>query len=73
MNEFCTQIAEILEVDEVRETDELADFPEWDSLSVLSVISMLDASYGVIIHATDLKKVQTVADLWKLANSRRKP
>ena len=72
MNEFCQKIADVLEIDEVKETDALTDFPEWDSLSVLSVIAMLDAKYGVNITATDLKDVQTIGDLWKLVQSRKK-
>jgi hypothetical protein len=33
---------------------------------------MLDGSYAVNLTAMDLKDVRTPADLWKLAQSRRK-
>jgi acyl carrier protein len=72
MNEFCEQIAVILDEAEVKESDELADFAAWDSLSVLSTIAMLDSKYGVNLTAMDLKGVRTVADLWKLAETKKK-
>lgn len=70
MNEFLKKIAAILEVAEVKETDELKAFPQWDSLSVLSVIAMLDASYRLNLHATDLESIRTAGDLWNLVQSR---
>lgn len=72
MNEFCTKIAEILDVETVTENDVLGDFQEWDSLSVLSTIAMLDAKYGVNVTAMDLKGVRTVADIWTLAQAKKK-
>ena len=72
MNDFCMKIAEILDVETVTENDVLGDFEEWDSLSVLSAIAMLDAHYGVNVTAIDLKDVRTVADLWNLAQTKKK-
>ena len=71
MNEFLKQVAGILEVDEVKETDELKAFSQWDSLSVLSVIAMLDASYGVNLHAADFGAIKTAGELWNLVQSRK--
>jgi acyl carrier protein len=71
MNEFLMKIASILEVDEVKEADELKAFPQWDSLSVLSVIAMVDAGYGVNLHAADFAPVKTAGDLWNLVQSRK--
>jgi acyl carrier protein len=73
MNEFLTKLATILEVDSVKETDELKAFPQWDSLSVLSVIAMLDASYGVNLHAADFGSVKSAGDLWNLVQARKRP
>ena len=72
MNEFLTRIATILEVDEVKESDQLKAFPQWDSLSVLSVIAMVDASYGVNLHATDLGPIKSAGSLWDLVQSRKR-
>ena len=71
MNDFLNRIAVILEAEELKESDDLKSFPQWDSLSVLSVIAMLDSSYGVSLHANDLKDVGTAGDLWKLVESRK--
>jgi acyl carrier protein len=71
MTEFLRKIAGILEVQELREADELKAFPQWDSLSVLSVIAMLDADYGVNLHAADFGPIKSVRDLWDLVQSRK--
>lgn len=72
MNEFLEKLAGILEVEAVKETDDLKAFPQWDSLAVLSVIAMLDASYGVNLHASDFQQVTTATDLWKLVQSKKR-
>lgn len=73
MNEFLIKMAAILEVEAVSETDVLKSFPQWDSLSVLSAIAMLESSYHVSLHATDIQTVSTAGELWKLAQSRVRP
>jgi acyl carrier protein len=72
MNEFLRKIALILEVPELKETDELKTFPQWDSLSVLSVIAMLDANYGVNLHAAEFEHITTAAALWNLVQSKKR-
>ncbi len=72
MNEFLTKIAGILEVDEVTGADELKAFAQWDSLSVLSVIAMLDADYGVNLHASEFGSIKSAGDLWNLVQSRKR-
>jgi acyl carrier protein len=73
MTEFLKKIAGILEVDDVKESDKLKAFPQWDSLSVLSVIAMLDANYGINLHAADLGTVETAGDLWNLVQAGKGP
>lgn len=73
MDDFLKKIAGILEVDDIKEADDMKAFPQWDSLAVLSVIAMLDASYGVTLHANDFKEVNTAGDLWKVVQSRKSP
>ena len=72
MNEFLEKLAGILEVEVVKETDDLKAFPTWDSLAVLSVIAMLDANYGVNLHASDFQPVSTASDLWNLVQSKKR-
>lgn len=72
MNEFLEKLAGILEVESVKEADDLKAFPQWDSLAVLSVIAMLDANYGVNLHASDFQQVGTAVDLWNLIQSKKR-
>jgi acyl carrier protein len=71
MDEFLKQVAATLELPGVSEADDLKAFPQWDSLAVLSIIAMLDANYGVNLHAADFQAVNSVGDLWKLVQSRK--
>ncbi len=73
MNDFLHKLARILEVDQVKETDELKAFPQWDSLAVLSVIAMLDADYGMNLHAAEFGPVKSAGDLWNLVRARKNP
>jgi len=73
MTEFLKKIAGILEVADLKETDKLNAFPQWDSLAVLSVIAMLDADYGVNLHAAEFERISTVDDLWNLVQSWKHP
>ena len=66
MDEFLKQIAVILEMESVNTSDELSSFPQLDSMGVLSVIAMLDARYGVNLSTTDIGRLNTVGELWKL-------
>ncbi|MCD2323299.1 phosphopantetheine-binding protein [Sphingomonas sp. IC-56] len=63
MEEFLTEMAEILEEDSVDAADELNSFESWDSLATLSVIAMADAQFGVNVTAQELKPAKTVGDL----------
>jgi acyl carrier protein len=71
MDEFLKKIADILEVDKLKAEDDLKSFSQWDSLSVLAIIAMLDANYGVNLHAADLQAVSTAGDLWKSVQSKK--
>jgi acyl carrier protein len=71
MKALLSKMAVILEEDQIEEIDDLKSFPLWDSLSVLSVIAMLDADYGVNLHATDFERIGTIADLWNLVQARK--
>ena len=51
---------------DVKEGIRLADLPEWDSLAALGVIVMCDMEYGLTITGEDLKRCETVGDIYKL-------
>jgi acyl carrier protein len=64
MDEFLTEMAEILEEDAVAPTDELKTFESWDSLAALSVAAMADERFNVNMTAQEINRAGTVADLY---------
>ena len=46
------------------------ELEEWGSLVALSIISMVDDEMDVQITGADLRKAQTVEDLYKLASAK---
>lgn len=46
------------------------DLDEWSSLVGLSLIAMIDDEYGVTIKGDELRAAKTVADVYKLVNSK---
>ena len=70
-NEFLTELEDILQREEpCNETDLLEDYEEWDSLSKMSVMAYYDKNFGVKITLSQLKNVETVADLISLAGDK---
>jgi acyl carrier protein len=64
MDEFLTEMAEILEEDSVQASDDLEDFESWDSLAALSVAAMADSRFGVNMSAQEINDASTVEDLY---------
>ena len=65
MNEFLTEMAEILEEDAVSPGDQLEEFESWDSLAALSVAALADSQFGVIMSSQEINEAGTVEDLYK--------
>lgn len=72
MDDFYTQLAQILEVDRVAADDVLSEFEYWDSLTVLSVLAMLDSGYGVNLTAANLRELKQAGELAAVVESRRR-
>jgi len=51
---------------EVKSGTKLADLPEWDSLAALATIVLFDTEYGKVIVGPDIKKCETIDDLYAL-------
>ena len=66
MDEFLTEMAEILEEDAVDRDSELNDFESWDSLAALSVAALADSQFGVNMSSQEINEAVTVEDLYKL-------
>jgi acyl carrier protein len=70
MENFLTQMAEILEVESVKPDESLNSFEYWDSLAILSVIALAYESYKVDLTADIVRKSKTVGDLRELIKSK---
>lgn len=65
MEEFLSEMAEILEQDQVSPADDLESFESWDSLAVLSVAALADSQFGVNMSAQEINEAKTVEDLYQ--------
>jgi acyl carrier protein len=72
MENFDSDIAEILEVDMVNSDDVLAAFECWDSLTLLSIIALTDQKYKVNLSANEVTGAKTIGGLKELINSKMK-
>ncbi len=51
-------------------TTAFRDLDEWSSLIGLSIILMVDEEYGITIGADDMKKAQTIEDLFNIVQAK---
>jgi acyl carrier protein len=70
MDNFKTEIAELLEVDNVELNEVLESFDCWDSLTILSIIAMAGENYNVTLSAAEINKSRTVGELEELIKSK---
>lgn len=69
INEFLEKFAEIFDdTDAAALTPEtnFRDLDEWSSLSTLGVIALADEEFGIEISGKDLKKVNSIQELYNL-------
>ena len=68
---FLELFKEVFEMEDenVNFEDNFRELDTWDSLTHLSLIAMLDDEYDVQIEEEELKKLNTVNDIFEKANS----
>lgn len=69
MKEFVSNFA--AQFDETEESvftpeTRFREIEEWSSLIALSVIAMVDEEYGVTLKGDDIKKSETIADIYNI-------
>lgn len=73
MSAFYDGMAEILEVDVAEVKPELdLQACSWDSLAVVSTIALVDDCFNVLLDGQSLGECNTVADIEKLIESKKK-
>lgn len=66
--EFLNKFVDILQTEEkISFSTNLIDIDEWDSLSMISTVAFFDKELNKTISVTQMKEIDTVEDLIKLA------
>ena len=74
MKEFIEHFAEQFdEIDASLLTPEtrFRELDEWSSLVALLVITMVDEEYGIVLPPEEMRKTQTIQELFDLVQSKR--
>jgi acyl carrier protein len=71
MENFDSELCELLEAETLSPDDKLEDFDAWDSLTCLSIIVWAEKRYKIILSATEIVNSVTVASLKNLINDKR--
>lgn len=70
---FIEKLAEIFDdtdADTLTPETIFRDLDEWSSLSVLGVIALADEEFGVEISGVEIRKTNTIQELFDLINSK---
>lgn len=73
MKEFIEKFAEQFDETDVSEFTADTSFKnldEWDSMVALSIIAMVDEEYDKTINGEDIKKANTINDLFRIVQSK---
>lgn len=73
LNEFIENFAaqfDDTDPAEITATTRFRDLEEWSSLIALSIIAMVDEEYDVTLKGDDIRKAETVEDLFNNVKSK---
>ena len=74
LKEFLENFAEQFddtESSEIQADTEYRELDEWTSLTALSIIAMIDEEYDVQLKADEMRKTQTIQELFDLVKSKK--
>ena len=74
LKEFIENFAEQFddtESSEIQADTEYRELDEWTSLTALSIIAMIDDEYDVQLKADEMRKTQTIQELFDLVKSKK--
>ena len=69
LQEFIGKFAEQFdetEVSEFKADTKFRTFVDWSSMVALSIIAMVDDEYGITIKGDDIRKSETIEDLFNI-------
>lgn len=70
VKQFASQFEET-ELSEFTKDTDFKDLDEWNSLMGLAIIGFVDDEYNVQIKGEDIRKSETIEDLYKVIESRK--
>lgn len=73
LKEFITNFAEQFDdtdASEIQANTEFRELDEWTSLTALSIIAMVDEEYDVQLKADEMRRAQTIQELFDLVKSK---
>ena len=75
INDFIDKIASQLEETDISkimpQTKFRNEIEEWSSLTTFSIIAMVDAEYGVTIKGEEIRKCQTIEDIFNIVKAKK--
>ena len=74
LKEFIENFAEQFDdtdASEIQADTEYRELDEWTSLIALSIIAMIDEEYDVQLKADEMRKTQTIQELFDLVKSKK--
>ena len=74
LKEFIENFAEQFDdtdASEIQADTEFHELDEWTSLTALSIIAMIDEEYDVQLKADEMRKTQTIQELFDLVKSKK--
>lgn len=73
LEEFVKRFAEQFEdVDDFSADTEFKELDEWSSLSAIHVIAFIDTEYDVEISGTEIRRANTIKNLFDLVNNKKR-
>lgn len=75
INDFVTNFVSQLETPtttEITSKTEFRNLESWDSLTALSIIAMVDDEYGVTLTGEDIKKSNTIGEIFEIVQNKKK-
>ena len=64
---FAEQFDDV-EISSLTVDTEFKNLDEWTSLAGISIIAMFDEYYGISVTGNDIRKAETIGDLFKLVH-----
>ena len=74
LKEFIENFAEQFDdtdASEIQADTEYRELDDWTSLTALSIIAMIDEEYDVQLKADEMRKTQTIQELFDLVKSKK--